>query len=86
MFLIDPHQHGRNCVDELVLVRLFYGFGSAGRNRLGDFLGGRSEEPTGDGDKANSDETDENGSKPCPGSIRFHIFWLISRDYRTGPL
>lgn len=85
MFLIHAYEHGCNCIEELVWVCLFYGLGSAGRNRFGDFPGGRSEEPSGDGDKANSDEADEKGSKPRPGSIRFHIFWLISRDYRTRP-
>jgi hypothetical protein len=74
MFLIHACQHGCHCVEELVWVRLFYGLGSAGRNRLGDFLRWRSEEPSGDGDEASSDEPNKNGSKPHPGSIRFHIF------------
>ena len=76
MFLIHSCQHDCDSIEELVWVRLVYGRGSAGRNRLADFFGRRSDEPSGNADKTNGDETEKNGRQPRPGSIRFHIFWV----------
>jgi hypothetical protein len=71
-FLIHTYEHGCNRIQELIGVRLFYRLGSGGRNRFGDFLRRRSEEPSSEGDKGSCDKSNENGRKPRPGSIRFH--------------
>lgn len=78
LVLIHAYQDGRNRIEKLLRLRLFYGFGSAGHNRLVDFLGRRSQEPSRNEDKGKSDQTNEKGSKPNPGSVGFHRFGFES--------